>query len=198
MSWCLVTPTNFSPFGSKHRSAHLPHLPSPTPSNSLVNLRYSLRWGGRISGPSFFSENLQVYFILSPTLLHPASPWSLFPGPLSNHPVPHKIFHTMPFFSDVFSTFTQWTRVWANSRRWWRTGKPAVLQTMGPQRVRHDQATEQQVLSQEPPRFLLFPLEELTPSICNSDSQKVMEWEVWVLPSSPPSLSLNLVSLNIL
>ena len=26
---------------------------------------------------------------------------------------------------------TQWTWVWANSRRWWRTGKPGVLQPMG-------------------------------------------------------------------
>ena len=26
---------------------------------------------------------------------------------------------------------TQWTWVWANSGRWWRTGKPGVLQSMG-------------------------------------------------------------------
>ena len=25
---------------------------------------------------------------------------------------------------------TQWTRVWASSGRWWRTGKPGVLQSM--------------------------------------------------------------------
>ena len=34
--------------------------------------------------------------------------------------------------------------VWANSRSWWRTGKPGVLQSMGLQRVRHDWATKQQ------------------------------------------------------
>ena len=39
---------------------------------------------------------------------------------------------------------TYWTWVWANSGRWWRTGKPAVVQSMGFQRVRHDWATEQQ------------------------------------------------------
>ena len=39
---------------------------------------------------------------------------------------------------------TQWTWVWASSRRWWRTGKPGMLQSMGSQRVRHDWATEQQ------------------------------------------------------
>ena len=39
---------------------------------------------------------------------------------------------------------TQWTWVWANSGRWWRTGKPGVLQFIGSQRVGHDLVTEQQ------------------------------------------------------
>ena len=39
---------------------------------------------------------------------------------------------------------TQWTWVWANSGRQWRTGKPGVLQSMGLQRVGHDLATEKQ------------------------------------------------------
>ena len=39
---------------------------------------------------------------------------------------------------------TQWTWVWTNSGRWWRTGNPGVLQSMGSQRVRHNWATEQQ------------------------------------------------------
>ena len=34
------------------------------------------------------------------------------------------------------ASLTQWTWVWANSRRQWRTGKPGVLQAMGSQRVR--------------------------------------------------------------
>ena len=38
----------------------------------------------------------------------------------------------------------QWTWVWASSRRWWRTGKPGVLQSKGLQRVGQDWATEQQ------------------------------------------------------
>ena len=38
----------------------------------------------------------------------------------------------------------QWTWVWANSGRWWRTGKPGVLQSMRLQRVGCDLATEQQ------------------------------------------------------
>ena len=38
---------------------------------------------------------------------------------------------------------TRWTRVWANSRSWWWTGKPGVLQSLGSQRVGHNWATEQ-------------------------------------------------------
>ena len=37
---------------------------------------------------------------------------------------------------------TQWTWVWVNSRSWWWTGRPGVLQSMGSQRVRHSWATE--------------------------------------------------------
>ena len=36
------------------------------------------------------------------------------------------------------ASLTQWTWVWANSRRWWRTGKAGVLQSLGSQRVRRD------------------------------------------------------------
>ena len=37
---------------------------------------------------------------------------------------------------------TQRTWVWAHSGRWWRTGRPGVLQSMGLQRVGHNLATE--------------------------------------------------------
>ena len=33
------------------------------------------------------------------------------------------------------ASLTQWTWVWADSRKWWRTGKPGVLQSMGSQRI---------------------------------------------------------------
>ena len=39
---------------------------------------------------------------------------------------------------------TQQKWVWANSGRWWRTGKPGRLQSLGLQRVGHSLATEQQ------------------------------------------------------
>ena len=37
---------------------------------------------------------------------------------------------------------TRWIGVWVNSRIWWWTGRPGVLQFMGSQRVRHDWMTE--------------------------------------------------------
>ena len=42
------------------------------------------------------------------------------------------------------ASLTEWTRVWASSGSWWRTGKPGVLLSMGSQRVTHNWATEQQ------------------------------------------------------
>ena len=38
----------------------------------------------------------------------------------------------------------QWIWVWASSRRWWRTGKPSMLQSLALQRVGHHCVTEQQ------------------------------------------------------
>ena len=38
------------------------------------------------------------------------------------------------------ASLTQWTRVWANSGRQWRTEKPGMLQSMGSQRVGRDLA----------------------------------------------------------
>ena len=39
------------------------------------------------------------------------------------------------------ASLTQWTWVCANSGRWWRTGKPGRLQSMGSQRIRHNWVT---------------------------------------------------------
>ena len=36
----------------------------------------------------------------------------------------------------------QWTWVWVNSRSWWWTAKPGMLQSMGSQRVGYDWSTE--------------------------------------------------------
>ena len=37
---------------------------------------------------------------------------------------------------------TQWICVWVNSRSWWWTGRPGMLQSMGSQRVGHDGVNE--------------------------------------------------------
>ena len=47
-------------------------------------------------------------------------------------------------WDDWMASPIQWTWVWANPRKWWRTGKPGMLQSMGLQRVGHDLATAQQ------------------------------------------------------
>ena len=36
------------------------------------------------------------------------------------------------------ASLTQSVWIWASSERWWRTGKPGMVQSMGFQRVRHD------------------------------------------------------------
>ena len=41
---------------------------------------------------------------------------------------------------------TQWTWVWANSGRWWRIGKPGVLQSMGSQKASYNLVIEEQGL----------------------------------------------------
>ena len=40
------------------------------------------------------------------------------------------------------SSLTQWIWVWVNSRSWWWTGRPGMLQSLALQRVGHDWATE--------------------------------------------------------
>ena len=42
------------------------------------------------------------------------------------------------------SLLTQWTWIWSNSGRLWRTEKPGVLQSMESQRIRHNLETEHQ------------------------------------------------------
>ena len=44
--------------------------------------------------------------------------------------------------SGCMASLTWWTWIWVNSRRWWWTGRPGMLQSMGLQRVGHDWATE--------------------------------------------------------
>ena len=65
---------------------------------------------------------------------------------------------------------TQWTWVWAKSRRWWRTGKPGVLQSMGWPRVWHSWASE---LNWTEVLLLLFALISFALADC---SKKILLW----------------------
>ena len=47
-------------------------------------------------------------------------------------------------WDDWIASLTQWTWVWANSGREWRTRKLGMLQSMGSQRVGHNLVTDQQ------------------------------------------------------
>ena len=46
---------------------------------------------------------------------------------------------------DKMESPIQWTCVSPSYSRWWRTGKPGVLQSMGSQRVGHNRGTKQQL-----------------------------------------------------
>ena len=52
------------------------------------------------------------------------------------------------------ASLTQWMWVWANSGRWWRTGKPGMLQSMVLKRDGHNWATEQQMSGRVIPTIL--------------------------------------------
>ena len=57
-------------------------------------------------------------------------------------------------WDDWMASLTQWAWVWANSGRWWRTGRPGVLQSMGSQTVGLNGAAKQEytcLLVLEPP-----------------------------------------------
>ena len=47
------------------------------------------------------------------------------------------------------ASLIQWTWVWVNSRSWWWTGKPGVLQSMGSQRVLTERLNWAELNSQE-------------------------------------------------
>ena len=85
--------------------------------------------------------------------------------------------------------------VWVNSRSWWWTGKPGMLQSMGSQRVGHEWATElnwrgslaqkKKKMQQDNPRFsMLCPW--LAPLFPSGPSQCPSHMESWTSPTHPP------------
>jgi len=83
---------------------------------------------------------------------------------------------------------TQWTWVWASSRRQRGIGKPSVLQSTAPQRVRHDWVIEQQNTCDLTPIPFFCTRMRFNQSRLLSDSRSLKKTCVLALPSSPPSL----------
>ena len=79
---------------------------------------------------------------------------------------------------------TQWTGVWANSERWWRTGKPGVLQSMGSWRVRHNFVTEQQITV-----YMYVSSSWASPYSCSTDRghHRAPRWAHCAIPPVPMS-----------
>ena len=59
-------------------------------------------------------------------------------------------------------SLTQWTWIWARSRRWWRSGKPVMLQSMGSHRIPHNLTTQFSSVTQSCPT-LCDPMDCSTP-----------------------------------
>ena len=64
------------------------------------------------------------------------------------------------------ASLTPWAWVWINSRSWWWTGRPGVLQSMGLQRVGHDWVTE--LNWSEPKKSFLALLKSYSESYCTN------------------------------
>ena len=69
---------------------------------------------------------------------------------------------------------TQWTWVWVDSRSWWWTGRPGMLQFMGSKRVRHNWATELNWTELSFATTFLFLTFLIGPSLSFS-------WYVWLM-----------------
>ena len=77
------------------------------------------------------------------------------------------------------ASLTQWTGVWVNSGRQWRTGDPDVLQFMGLQRVRHDLGTEQQQQQQWQQQSLhLLLARDISPVPCGPLYRILTAWKL--------------------
>ena len=114
--------------------------------NRLLVIQLKTGGRGTLSAPFWcLCQKLSLsplYF--NKTLLHKSSEWpSLVSGPRLNLSPPEAKNPSVLSFSNNLSVSpTQWAWVWINSRSWWQTGRPGVLQSMGLQRARHNWMTE--------------------------------------------------------
>ena len=81
------------------------------------------------------------------SVVSPLKPLTLYTGDEAQRPLQtllcSRVIQLHTYVSFAYSVMpTQWTRTWVNSRSWWWTGRPGVLQSMGLQSIRHDWATE--------------------------------------------------------
>ena len=63
-------------------------------------------------------------------------------------------------------SLTQWLWVWVNSRNWWWTGRPVMLQSMGSQRVGHEWVTELNWAELKEPKIIINLLLHLEMFLC--------------------------------
>ena len=105
------------------------------------------------------AHQASLSFTISQSLLRLVSIESVMP---SNHlilcchlPLLPSIFTCIRVFSIELTLSIRWPMYWSVSfsGRWWTTGKPGVLQSMGLQKVGHDWATEQQLMDTSPAPF---------------------------------------------
>ena len=61
-----------------------------------------------------------------------------------NHWTTGEVQFAFSFIRMIFCLCIQWTWIWANSERQWRTEEPGMLQSMGSKRAGHNLVTEQQ------------------------------------------------------
>ena len=83
-----------------------------------------------------------------------------------------RMLHSNLLLSSPSRSAIQWTWTWANSGRWWGTGKSAVLQSMGSQRVGHDLVTKQ-----PPPPSRSFWNKHNSEHSCTMSSDGIRQWQ---------------------
>ena len=79
------------------------------------------------------------------------------------------------------ASLTQWTWVWANSRRWWRTGKPGLLKSMVSQRAVHDWSTEQQEQLMKYMKILTWHLNSFEITCVILNTLRGVPWKSWMI-----------------
>ena len=73
------------------------------------------------------------------------------------------------------ASLTWWTWVWVNSRSWWWTGRPGVLQFMGSRRVRHNWVTELNWLSTNDLEMQSEKIDRINTTI-SGDGERGLPW----------------------